>query len=105
MSDQTGQCDQCMSEIPIEAQRCPECGYQPDAGAMGTILAVIAFPVFVFSGFVAMISLILPFSGAELSTAVFGFVFFGLVAAASGGVLYLKFKQKDRTAADPSIMG
>ena len=63
----TGTCEECFSEISIEAQRCPECGYSPvDDGKLGrkvftfvgillsaTILgAVIGLPMILISWYV-----------------------------------------------------
>jgi len=36
---ETGECEKCMSEIPMKAERCPDCGYEPsDHGIVGGIL-------------------------------------------------------------------
>ena len=38
----TGTCEQCISEISLESDRCPECGYEPGYGILGTIILVLS---------------------------------------------------------------
>ena len=38
----TGTCKQCVSEISIEADRCPECGYEPGYGILGIIIILLS---------------------------------------------------------------
>ncbi|QLG62834.1 hypothetical protein [Halorarum salinum] len=105
MGDTTATCEKCRSAIDAEAARCPECGFEPgNRGKLsGGIITLVCYPVFAISATIALISVLLPFSGAALSTAAFGVIFFGGVAAVSGGFLYSVYKKKDRTAADPSL--
>lgn len=85
--------------------RCPECGYEPstEGKIIAAIIALVCFPVFLVSALVAFVSVILPFTGADLTTAAFGFVFFGVIAAVAGGILYLISLRENRTPVDPSF--
>lgn len=43
MSDQTGPCGKCESEISVTADRCPECGYEPgNQGILSSIASILA---------------------------------------------------------------
>ena len=42
MTDATGACVKCDSQIPVDADRCSQCGYEPGAhGIIATILIVL----------------------------------------------------------------
>lgn len=105
MEESTAQCVKCTTSIPTDAVKCPQCGYEPsrEGRISGGILLLICLPVCLFSGLVAVISLLLLFSGTPPSTALFGFAFFGVFAAASGSALYMLYKKKNQTPTDPSL--
>ena len=102
--NEIGQCGKCSSEIKTEAERCPECGYEPSKlGVIHGLLGFFAINIFAVSFGIAIISLILLFDGAELSTAIFGFGFFGVIAAAAGAFLYATYRKTQLTPTNDEI--
>lgn len=89
MSD-TGKCEKCASEILTEAERCPECGYEPgDLGILGGL--GVGLLVFINGLLVLLLVLIwlvafgtdFEFSGAVTLTG-----FFGVILLITGSLMY-----------------
>ena len=100
----TGECGKCASEISIEAERCPECGYEPsNSGLVTTLVDLISLGVFLFSGLIVVIMPILLFDGTDISTVVFGFAFFGFFALLSGGYFYSRYKKTQLTPVNDEL--
>jgi len=100
MSD-TGTCQKCQSNISIDADKCPDCGYEPSSpGIINTILGLIAFGVFGFCLLLVVIMPILMFDSLALSSGLVGLAFFGAGAAVSGFYLYALLLRTQRTPVD-----
>jgi hypothetical protein len=75
-----GECEKCMSEIPIKADRCPDCGYEPsDHGIVGgLLLGVVAMGTILLVGLLLIIWIVaiaspdFGLSGGLTLTAFFG---------------------------------
>ena len=100
---ETGSCEKCDSQISVEADRCPECGHEAGPGIIGGILMWVLGIVGAFSGTIALISIVLLFGEASLTTAIFGFVFFGAIAAVCLGFVYFGIKNSMRGPTDPPV--
>ena len=99
-----GKCGKCASEISVEADRCPECGYEPsDSGIISSILFFAAFLVFGFSAFMILITPILLFEGLEFSSGMFSIVFFGFFASVTGIYMYRKYKESQLTPVNDKV--
>jgi DNA-directed RNA polymerase subunit RPC12/RpoP len=88
----TGSCEQCGSQIRVEAIRCPECGYEPgSSGIIGSTLVFLSFSWVLLMALILLIAwLLVPFGELALTDGLYGTV--GLLLFASPGivVLYLK---------------
>ena len=85
MNDGTGSCKKCTTEIPLKAERCPQCGYEPGKpvlGPIGTILGGILLIGGVFQVLLGLFSLLTVFTGVPPSSAIVG----GLVFVGAGGI-------------------
>ncbi|WP_323677661.1 hypothetical protein [Halorubellus sp. PRR65] len=75
-----GDCEKCMSEIPIMAERCPDCGYEPSSHGIvgGLLLGLLLVSSILLAGFIMIIwvaaiaSAQFGISGALTLTAVVG---------------------------------
>jgi len=87
-SSETGSCKKCTTKISLEAERCPQCGYEPGKAVLGPIGKIIGFILLIGAGFqllVGLLLLLIPITGAPISSALLGagiFVTAGLVQAA-----------------------
>lgn len=103
--EETAACEKCESQIPPEAIKCPQCGYEPSKQTIGA--KIIAIPSFLVFGFSVLMLLIMPLvvvdGGLSLSDATISFGFFGLLAAFSGAILWAYMNQDNRTPTDSSL--
>lgn len=79
MSDETGDCKKCTTTIPLKAERCPQCGYEPGKAVLGPIGAILGFLLLMGGGFqilVGVLSLLTVFVGVPITSAVVGAVLF-----------------------------
>ena len=104
-NQQEAPCEKCDSAISTEADRCPECGYEPSAGIIGGLLMWGLGILGSFSALIAIISIILIFGDASITTVLFGFGFFGVVAATCLGLVYFGMKNSARKPTDPPVIG
>lgn len=107
---ETGRCNKCDSEISVNAERCPECGYEPGAGStLGTILGSIGIliggPIVAFGVLMlVIIPILMIFEGFAVRSGIILMLFFGamaliplLVAALAGSLAGL---DEERTPVD-----
>lgn len=100
----TGQCGKCDSSISIDADRCPECGYEPSSiGILRTLFGLIAFGVFMFCLLLLVIIPVLMLDTLAASSGVIGLLFFGGGAAISGFFLYGLYRRSERTPVDDQV--
>jgi len=71
----------CGSEIPVAAERCPQCGYEPGPGILGGIVMWILFSNGFLFALIAIISVVLVFDGFPVLDALYVFAFTGFIAA------------------------
>lgn len=90
--EKMGECVKCGSSIPVDTERCRECGYEPGAGALGAILGGvvmwIAFSTGMVFALIAVISLILIFDGFPVVDGLTVFLFTGGIGAVLLGIAY-----------------
>jgi len=101
----TGRCSKCESEISIDAERCPECGYEPSkTGILNGIGMLIAIGILSLSGLITILGPILVVGGdLELSSAAIVSGIFGTIAVVSGFFIYLTFKKTTLTAVNDEL--
>jgi hypothetical protein len=79
MNDETGACKKCHSEIALEAERCPECQYEPGSAVLGPIGKILGFLLLLgamFQLLVGILLLITPLIGAPITSAILGAAIF-----------------------------
>lgn len=89
MNDKTGHCQKCTTEIPLKAERCPQCGYEPGKavlGPIGTIIGIILLIGAVFQILVGVLSLLTVFAGVPITSALTGAAIF-IGAGAIQGII------------------
>lgn len=100
----TGTCGKCDSLISVDADRCPECGYEPSSmGIVQGLLGLGAFGAFMFCMLLVVIMPILMFDSLALTSGIIGLVFFGSGAAISGFFLYGLYIRSQRTPVDDDV--
>lgn len=97
---ETAPCTKCMSEIPVKADRCPECGFEPSTGILGGIVMWIAFSIGMLFALIAVVSIILVFDGFPLTDAFYVFAFTGTIAAICFGLVYQGYQTSERGPTD-----
>lgn len=99
-----GTCGKCNSTISVDADRCPECGYEPSSmGIIRGLLGFGALNVFMFCMLLVVIMPILMFDSLTLTSGLIGLVFFGAGAAVSGFFLYGLYLRSQRTPVDDDV--
>jgi len=82
MSETTGTCKKCTTEIPLKAERCPQCGYEPGKaklGGIGKILGGILLIGAVFQILGGILSFLTVLGGVPITSALLaGVIFVGL---------------------------
>jgi ribosomal protein L40E len=102
---ETAPCRKCDSEISVEADRCPECGYEPSPGILGGIIMWVAGGVGVLFGLTAIISLILIFDGLAVTTGLIGSVITGAIATVCFGLVYAGHHTRQRGPTEEPPLG
>lgn len=88
----TGACRKCTTEIPVKADRCPQCGFEPHVGLVGKVLVWIAIVWGATFSVVALSALIVIFDTATLQTGLTGFGIFGFLAMICFGYVANKWE-------------
>ena len=89
MSNETGACKKCTTDIPLKAERCPQCGYEPGKavlGPIGTIIGIILLIGAIFQILVGVLSLLTVFVGVPITGALIGAAIF-IGAGAIQGII------------------
>lgn len=84
MTNKKGPCEKCTKRIPVDAQRCPRCGYEPGKpvlGPIGTILGALLLLGAVFQILGGVLILFTVFVGVPITSALLG----GGIFIAAGG--------------------
>lgn len=96
---ETGTCEKCDSQISINADKCPQCGYEPSSGGiLGGILTWISVMVVgLFGTLTVVVWLVAIGTDFAFTDAIYVSVFFLVIMAIPGGLLYAKFNQELKT--------
>jgi len=92
----TAPCTKCTTEIPVEADRCPQCGYEPSSGIFGKIFAFIVFSNATLFAVITIVIPITALAGAPLTAVFSTTAVTGTIAALLFGFLYLRHKTISR---------
>ena len=96
---ETGSCEKCDSQISLEADRCPECGYEPaNHGAILSIIAVLSVGVAVLLvGLILLVWVVAIATNFPLSDALFLTGFLALFILPSAIIGYLLSNKERQT--------
>lgn len=95
-SGETAPCMKCTTEIPVEAERCPQCGHEPGPGILGGIVMWMSgmfASVFVT---IAAVSLLLIFTGFPVIDGLTVVAFTGGIGAFFAGIVYVGYRSARR---------
>jgi len=89
-STRRDQCFKCDEEISVEAERCPECGYEP-GGTLSTLLAVlIGLPMTLFGGVLLIgVPWVVVTEDVPIVSAIMGLLVAVALAGTGGALLYM----------------
>lgn len=95
----TAKCEKCASEISVEADRCPECGYEPSkSGLIFSILVGISVASSIlFGGLILILWLVVIAGTLSITDALIGTGFFGLILLFSISIAYIGLKKGTKT--------
>lgn len=98
---ETAPCRRCDSEISVEVEECPACGYDPGRSMFVNLAALLCMPVVVVSALgLTGVLYLLATGGITPWTGAVGLVVFGVIAAASARVLYRWYTEGKRKPTD-----
>jgi RNA polymerase subunit RPABC4/transcription elongation factor Spt4 len=90
-SSETAACEKCDSQIPVKADRCPECGHEPGAtGILGGLLATLStVAVIGIAGLIVIIWIVAIATSLSLTNALYTTIFFLIVGLIPGVIVYM----------------
>lgn len=95
----TGKCEKCASEISLDADRCPECGYEPSTSgwirSIGVGVSVVASILLL--GLIAIIWLTVFAGTLALTDGIIATLLFGFVLLFFVWVLYRQVQKERKT--------
>jgi len=96
---ETGTCEKCDSEISLEADKCPECGYEPASqGIIGSLLLTLSVGASILLAGLILIIWIVAIAGSfSITGAVTLTAFFGVILLIPLGIIYLGMKKEMNT--------
>jgi RNA polymerase subunit RPABC4/transcription elongation factor Spt4 len=96
---ETGTCVKCDSEISVEADKCPQCGYEPaSSGILGGLLSGLSAMAFILlGGLVLIVWVVVIGTDFGLTDAIYVTAFLLFLMLFPGGVLYAKLNQELKT--------
>ena len=102
---ETDKCTKCDSEISVEADRCPECGYEPSSGGvLNGILTFISLPWLGIGALFYVVAIWVLFTGGYT---ILNFIFAMLLITAFNTVpafiLYVSYRQSTMSPTDPEV--
>jgi hypothetical protein len=98
---ETGECEKCLSEIPMMAERCPDCGYEPsDHGIVGgLLLGLLMMASILLTGLILLIwAVIIASPDIGLTTGLTLTVFFGIFLAPITWIIWTSANAERKTA-------
>ena len=98
-SNNTGQCQKCDSIISLNADKCPNCGYEPAShGIIGSIgVGLSAGASILIGGLILIIWVVAIGTSFSISDAITLSAFFGFILLFPLGILYLAWKKGKKT--------
>lgn len=100
---ETAQCTKCTREIPVDADRCPECGYEPGTGILGGIVMWVSLMLGSTFLVIALASIIVTADGFPVLQGLTVAGFTGFIAAIFLGIVYAGYKGGQRGPTDESF--
>ena len=96
---ETGTCVKCDSEISVEADKCPHCGYEPAAhGILSSIgVGLSAGASIILGGLILIIWVVVIGSSLSITDGLIATGFFGFILLFPLGVLYLTIQKEMKT--------
>lgn len=95
----TGICEKCDSEISLEAEKCPQCGYEPAShgiiGSIGVTLSLMAS--ILIGGLILIIWVVAIGTGFTITNALMLTAFFGFFLLFPVGILFAAMKKELKT--------
>lgn len=99
---ETASCTKCKSEIPIEAERCPECGFEPRVGILGGIGVWVSLMLGSTFAVIALSSLIVIADGFPVRDGLIVAGITGFIALFFFGYIYNKWQTHKSKPAQPT---
>ncbi|WP_121822114.1 hypothetical protein [Halostella salina] len=100
---ETAACQKCTREIPVEADRCPECGHEPGPGILGGIVMWVSLMLGSTFLVMSLASLIVIADGFPVMQGLTVAGFTGFIAAVFLGIVYAGYKGGQRGPTDEPI--
>lgn len=94
-----GICEKCDSEISVEADKCPQCGYEPAAhGILGSIgIGLSAGASILLGGLILIIWIVVIGSSLSITDGLIATGFFGFILLFPLGILYATIQKEMKT--------
>lgn len=96
-----GDCVKCASSIPVEAERCRECGYEPGPGILGGIVMWVSGMVGSVFVTIALTTVVVILDGFPVIDGLIVFLFTGGIGAVLLGIVYAGYRAGLRGPTDP----
>jgi len=101
MSADMGECSKCKSDIRTDAERCPECGFEPGPGMLGGLIMWVSGGLATLFLTIAVVVIVLVADGFPLLDGLLGFALFGGIGAVFAGIVYAGYSEIKRGPTDP----
>lgn len=103
MSAETAECNKCKSSIRSDAERCPECGYEPGPGILGGIVMWVSGMLASVFITIALVTVIVIATGFPILDGIAVILFSGTIGAGLAGIVYAGYRSGQRGPADPPV--
>lgn len=100
---ETAPCQKCTREISVEADRCPECSYEPGPGILGGIVMWVSGMTASVFVTIALVTLLVIATGFPIIDGLIVFAVTGGIGAVLLGIVYAGIKNKGRGPTDPPV--
>lgn len=102
---QTDTCHKCTAEIATDADRCPQCGFEPSLSAGLLVIWYLALLTCGFCLLLAGIAVLLVADGLPLGSAAIVAGVCLSIATVAGSIVWLGQQQSSRGPTDPPAFG
>jgi hypothetical protein len=96
-----GECVKCASNIPVDAERCRECGYEPGPGILGGVVMWVSGMLASVFLTITVVSLFIITTGFPIVDALTVAVFTGSIGGFFGAIVYAGVRSARRKPTDP----